>query len=225
MINFSNRVGVVAAHPDDELLGMGGTLKRLAATNTEIAVLFLSSGVGARAVLRESPESRKAAAFEALMTLGISDISFADFPDNQFGTVPKLSIIKCVEDFLQKNASTSVFTNSRKDLNEDHQITAEATLVACRPTPTSKVEGLYHFETLSSSEWNFGAGTFQPNLFVNIEETFSAKVQALGKYVAELEQFPHPRSIAAIDALASLRGSQVGLQKAEAFELGFHKNR
>ena len=155
MINFSNKVGVVAAHPDDELLGMGGTLKRLAATNTEIAVLFLSSGVGARAVLRESPESRKAAAFEALMTLGISDISFADFPDNQFGTVPKLSIIKCVEDFLQKNASTSVFTNSRKDLNEDHQITAEATLVACRPTPTSEVEGLYHFETLSSSEWNF----------------------------------------------------------------------
>jgi len=225
MFNSLNHVGVVAAHPDDELLGMGGTLKRLTAKNAKVAVLFLSSGVGARAVVRESPESRRAAATEALMTLGISDITFANFPDNKFGTVPKLSIIKCVEDFLQAKASISVFTNSSRDLNEDHRITAEATLVACRPTPASKVESLYHFETLSSSEWNFGTGPFQPNVFVNIEESFSTKVLALQKYVSELEQFPHPRSIVAVEALASLRGSQVGFQKAEAFELGFHKDR
>ena len=127
--------------------------------------------------------------------------------------------------FLQAKASISVFTNSSRDLNEDHRITAEATLVACRPTPASKVESLYHFETLSSSEWNFGTGPFQPNVFVNIEESFSTKVLALQKYVSELEQFPHPRSIVAVEALASLRGSQVGFQKAEAFELGFHKDR
>jgi N-acetylglucosamine malate deacetylase 1 len=221
MLHNCKRVAIVAAHPDDEVLGMGGTIRSLVNYGSIISVLFLSSGVGARKKERESAEARKSSAVRALSLLGVVDIQFKNFPDNEFDTVPRLHIAKVVEDFLARDHYDTVFTNSRNDLNVDHRMTAEAVLIASRPLPSSSIHRLFHFETLSSTEWNFGSEIFKPSLFVDTQDTFQDKLKSLDEYSAELESFPHPRSKKAIEALGLLRGSQSGYLKAEAFSIGF----
>jgi LmbE family N-acetylglucosaminyl deacetylase len=218
------KIAVVAAHPDDETLGMGAAIRQFTDLGHQVSVLFLSSGVGARNLERELESSRMSAARKALAILGVSDIQFSSFPDNQFDTVPMLEVVKVIELFLDEKQIMTVFTNNRYDLNVDHRITAEAALVACRPTPRSRIRNLVHFETLSSSEWNFGSQKFNQNLYIGASAGFGKKLLALQEYVAELEDFPHPRSLDAISALGTLRGSECGLPIAEAFQVAFMRN-
>lgn len=219
---------VVAAHPDDEVLGCGGTLARLADEGAEIAVSFLCDGItsrpGAAEVHREQIEVRRAAAARAAGILGVQHLSFGDFPDNRLDTVALLDVTRAIESTIAQYRPDTVFTHHAGDLNIDHRRVHEAVATACRPQAGHPVHSLLCFEVASSTEWRLPAGGahFAPNWFVDIEMTLSRKLAALEAYAGELRAWPHPRSPRAVEHLARWRGATVGTQAAEAFVLGRH---
>jgi LmbE family N-acetylglucosaminyl deacetylase len=221
LIKDLTNVGVVVAHPDDETLGMGGTIHKLTSAGVSVKVLIMSSGVSSRTSIKESADKRRGSARSALKVLGVDEIVFQDFPDNQFDTVSRLSLCKKIEEFIVEHSINTVFTNSRADLNVDHRRIAETTLVACRPKVHSSVRNLFHFEVLSSSEWNFGKRIFSPNFFVDITDSYDLKIEAMKKYEAEVEAYPEARSLESLAAQSVSRGTQVGVERAEAFEISF----
>ena len=215
---------VVAAHPDDEILGCGATVARLIQEGCTAYVLILGEGVTSRdesrnraARMTEIDNLRKES-IKANEFIGAEEIFFQDFPDNRFDAVPMLDIVKSVEQYKQKTRPDVIFTHFRQDLNIDHQITYRAVLTATRPLPGESVKALYTFETSSSTEWNFPL-SFAPNVYVNIENTLEAKLKAVSAYSSESREYPHPRSVKAIRNHAGRWGSTVGCKAAEAFEL------
>lgn len=216
---------VVAAHPDDEVLGCGATMARLAADGEAVHVLILGEGSTSRADRRDDGDADLVAALvgmteEAAARLGVTSVRHAGLPDNRFDSVDLLDIVKVVERAVDELGPTTVFTHHASDLNVDHRRTHEAVLTATRPLPGSTVAEVLAFEVLSSSEWTFGrTDRFEPTVFVDVTSTLEAKQAALEAYAAEMQPFPHPRSYDAVAALATLRGSTVGVAAAEAFEL------
>jgi len=221
MTILKGNVSVIAAHPDDEVIGMGGTLKKLINNGNLVSVLFLSDGVSSRNSIRETVESRKSSALKSLESLGCRDVEFLDFPDNKLDTIPMLDLCKKIELHLNARETEIVFTHYPYDLNIDHRLTCEATLVACRPNPTSLVKQLLFFETVSSTNWKFGDKSFSPNIYIDITNEINDKNLALKHYSIELNEFPSFRSLDGIGSLAKYRGASVGFEKAEAFELGY----
>ena len=221
MLLSNENVLVIAAHPDDETLGMGGTIHRLSLLGSRVRVVFLSDGVGAREEIRESLESRRTAAINALSLLNCSDVCFYDFPDNCMDTVPFIDIVKTIEKDIDLFNPTVLFTHFPHDLNIDHRTTSQACLVAARPKVNQKVKALLYFEVQSSTEWNFGASQFIPSLFVDITNSFESKMKALREYQVEIEDFPEARSYAGLEARSTVRGVTVGVSKAEAFQVAF----
>lgn len=219
------RVLVVAAHPDDDVLGCGGTIARLASQGAAISVVFLADGVGSRDEQPEGELDRRAAADRALDRLGVSGGTFAPFPDNALDTVPLLELCKAVSAFVADFSPDTVLTHSLSDLNIDHRLAAEATLVACRPEPQSPVDRVLHFEVPSATGWRPGGELFDPRYFVDISEQADAKLAALREYDVEMRAWPHARSYEAIDALMRWRGASVGVAAAEAFEIGLWRER
>jgi len=222
MMQNNKRVAVIAAHPDDEILGCGGTMSRFAAEGAEVFILILGQGIASRHAAG-SAISKKLTALrqcgrQAAARVKAKAIEFLDFPDNRFDTVPMLDIVKAVETFLNEVRPETVFTHNADDLNVDHQIVAQAVMTATRPLPESTVREVYAFEVSSSSEWNFGT-PFSPNVFIDISGHLDAKKKAMAEYVAEIREYPHPRSLKGIEALASYRGGQSGVFCAEAFSL------
>ena len=212
---------IIAAHPDDEVIGMGGSIKLFAENQNKIFVLFLSTGVGSRNFERQPAESRKESARLALKKLGCSEMYFGDFPDNQFDTVGVLSIAKFIEAHVDKFQPEIVFTNYYQDLNVDHRIASEATLVAVRPKPNTSVTNLYFYEVSSSTGWKFGSQAFKPSYYIDILNSNLSKQMALREYRVEMDEFPSARSVQAIEYLNRYRGGAVGFTIAEAFEIGF----
>lgn len=217
----NKKILVVAAHPDDEVIGMGGSIKLFTENQNEVFILFLSTGVGSRNIERQSAESRKESARSALKKLGCSEIYFGDFPDNQFDTVGILTIAKFIEAHVVKFQPEIVFTNYYEDLNVDHRIAAEATLIAVRPKPATSVTNLYFYEVYSSTGWKFGSQTFKPGYYIDILTSNLSKQMALREYKVEMDEFPSARSVQAIEYLNRYRGGTVGYAIAEAFEIGF----
>lgn len=218
---------VVAAHPDDEILGVGGTAARYAAAGDRVYALILGEGQTSRGVHREDIDKAVVAelhqnTIESAKAIGYQEVFFADFPDNRFDQVDLLDIVKVVERQIQDLQPQIVYTHYSGDLNIDHQYTARAVLTATRPIGAYCVEEVYAFETLSSSEWNFDYSTqsaFSPNVFVDISAYYTKKEQAMRCYVSELCQFPHPRSLEGMDVLSKTRGMAAGMERAEAFML------
>ena len=215
---------VVAAHPDDEILGVGGTVAKHVANGDTVYAIILGEGQTSRGDKREDisedivKELHKNT-MESAKAVGYKDVFFADFPDNRFDQVDLLDIVKEVEKKVQPEI---IYTHYSGDLNIDHQYTARAVLTATRPIGDYPVKEIYAFETLSSSEWNFdysGQPAFCPNVFVDITEYYQKKEDAMKCYVSELCQFPHPRSLEGMDVLAKTRGMTIGKQRAEAFML------
>tara|TARA_B100000686_G_C16594727_1_gene865334 strand:+ start:277 stop:963 length:687 start_codon:yes stop_codon:yes gene_type:complete len=225
MHKFKN-ILVVASHPDDEVLGCGGTLYNLKKKGAKISALFLSDGESSR----KHPKidrlilDRKKQAIKAGKILGIKKIVFGNFPDNSMDTVPILKIIQFIEKQIKIIKPDSVFTHFESDLNVDHQITSKAVITACRPIKNHSVKSILFFEILSSSEWNISQKnkSFKPNYFVDIKKSIKFKLQALKHYKREMRKWPHPRSIEGVKLLSKTRGSSVGLSNAEAFILGRH---
>jgi LmbE family N-acetylglucosaminyl deacetylase len=217
---------VIAAHPDDEVLGCGGTIARLTGEGNRVHIAILGEGItsrrrqrdktGRRAVAELSAVSRQAAKL-----LGAEKPIMYGLPDNRFDTVPLLDIAKLIEDTIEGVKPEIVYTHHGGDLNIDHAIVHRATLTATRPIPGSPVRDVYAYEVPSSTEWAFASlsPVFRPNVFSDISGTLERKIAALRLYETEIREFPHPRSSAAIDAIARRWGSVSGVEAAEAFEL------
>jgi LmbE family N-acetylglucosaminyl deacetylase len=217
---------VIAAHPDDEALGCGGTIARLALEGNDIYTLILGEGATSRDAFRdrtkrenEIAELRKQAE-NANKILGVKKVYTFDFPDNRFDTVPLLDIVKTIEKIKEDIKPDIVFTHHYGDLNIDHQLTFMAVMTAFRPTKDESVKEIYSFEIPSSTEWNAPSPLtyFMPDYFINISKFLEIKINALEEYEAELRDFPHPRSLKAVELNAKLWGVKVGFEAAEAFK-------
>jgi len=221
------KILVVAAHPDDEVLGCGGTLARLSREGHTIHTLILADGESSRITGKKASNSmllqdREEAAERATQILGCSSVEFCHLMDNRLDGIELLDIVKIVEKFIHRYSPESVFTHHAGDLNIDHRITHEAVITACRPQPGNSVKELLFFEIPSSTEWcpPDSHKVFTPTVFVDISTTLSEKLRALQAYEKEMRPFPHPRSIEAIEALARWRGAIIGVPAGEAFILG-----
>jgi LmbE family N-acetylglucosaminyl deacetylase len=216
-----NNILVVAAHPDDEILGCGGTIARLVAEGNQVFTLILGEGVTSRG--GDPCEQRKALdclreeAVKANAIIGVKDVFFFDFPDNKFDTVALLDIVKVVEKVKVQIAPDIIFTHYNNDLNIDHQFTYRAVITAARPINGETVKEIYSFNTFSSTEWGFPT-SFSPDVFFDIKETIQLKIKALEEYKSELRKPPHPRSLESIKLFSQACGAKTGLDFAEAFK-------
>ena len=218
---FYEKVLVVAAHPDDEVLGCGGTIIKHKQANDKVKIIFLADGISSRKVNTnfKEIELRRKHAISSSKIMGIDDIRFLDFPDNSLDSVQLLKIIKKVEEIVRQYKPTIIYTHHGGDLNIDHRIVHQAVMTACRPITESVCKKILCFEVLSSTEWsNQSIGyNFIPNTFIDISSQLKTKIKALKAYKKEIKKFPHPRSVKSVNSLAYLRGSEVGLEACEAF--------
>ena len=213
---------IIAAHPDDEVLGMGGTVLKLKKQNYNLNLLILSNGEDSRGKGNEKQiKKRKIQAERVSKLLRINKIFFEDFPDNEFDSVSLLSIVKKVEKKISETKPSIVYTHNPNDLNIDHRITFQSVLTACRPQPGFFVKKILAFETLSSTEWQLknAKNAFCPTEYVNIEKSIDKKIKILEIYKDELREFPHPRSEKGVRVLSEYRGMEVGYKNAEAFQV------
>ena len=225
---MTNSVAVVAAHPDDEVLGCGGTLARMASEGRAVHILLLADGETSRHPGADQSfdsaklAARQSAAEKAGKILGASSVQVLALPDNRMDSLVLLDVVKQIEAFIQHHKPSTVFTHHAGDVNIDHQVVHHAVVTACRPLPGHPVKELLFFEVPSSTEWRpaSSAEPFIPNWFIDISTTLAKKLQALEVYESELRAFPHPRSLKAVNALATWRGATAGVDAAEAFVLG-----
>jgi N-acetylglucosamine malate deacetylase 1 len=212
----------VAAHPDDETLGAGGTMARLAAMGHEVWICILTEGVTAR---HHHVERQKECAIRAADILGAAKVVFCELPDQRLDALPLLDVIAPIGKCIGELRPEVVFTHFGHDVNQDHRTVFQATLVAARPVEGTSVQRLLCYETASSTEWAppFPGSVFSPSVFVEISSTLSTKLDAMRSYEAthagELRPYPHPRSYEAIEAYARRHGAVAGVHAAEPFML------
>ncbi len=218
---------VVAAHPDDEALGCGGTIALLASQGTAVHIVFMTDGVSARSTKElttadvAAASARRRNAERAAAMLGAASVRFGQFPDNRMDRVDLLDVTKFIEGFVAEHRPDLVLTHHAGDLNVDHRVVQQAVMTACRPQPGQSVTTILFFEVVSSTEWQAGPGSrFSPNWFVDIASHLEAKRRALREYATEMRPWPHSRSFEAVEHLARWRGASVGVEAAEAFEVG-----
>lgn len=218
---------IVAAHPDDEVLGCGGTIARFASEGAMIHVIFLADGVSARTKHDGMDEqialiARQKAANAASQVLGVQSVIFGNFADNRMDAVHLLEIIQFVEKQVSHYKPEMILTHHAGDLNVDHRLVHQAVVTASRPQPGQCVKTLLFFEVPSSTEWQTPASSlvFAPNWFIDISHYLAIRSKALAVYATEMRDWPHSRSHHAMDCLARWRGATVGVEAAEAFMLG-----
>lgn len=221
------KILVVAAHPDDEVLGCGGTMAKLSSEGHTVHVIIGAEGLTSRqtsrdkAALENEFDELYEAAKKANSILGVKSLEFLGFPDNRMDSLELLDIVKKIEEKLANFPADEVYTHFPSDLNIDHRMLSEAVLTATRPLPGQHVKKVFFFEVPSSTDWKFGFshGYFSPNRFVNIEKFLTTKIKALNEYVGEMRVYPHSRSLENLENLAKFRGATVGYHAAEAFIL------
>ncbi len=215
---------VVIAHPDDEVLGGGGTLRKLANEGHDIYTCVLCATADARHD-RPSLKAFNKEVEKAHQTIGIKDTFNYEFKNIQFNVIPHLEVVQAIESALLKFKPEWIFTHHPGDLNIDHRVCYEATMAAVRlpqrmstDLPPTLIKKIFLMEVLSSTDWTTALEpAFRPTCYVDIKDTFDQKMQALHCYANALKPFPHPRSEQNIEAHARLRGSEVGFHMAEAF--------
>ena len=217
------KVLVIAAHPDDEVYGMGGTIAKLSAEGHDVSVLIMTDGCTAQ--YRDHPnlesiivrKQREASAANTI--LGVREVFFGKLPDMRLDMVPHIEINQVIEQIVEQIQPNTVFTHFYGDVNLDHQIVYQSTLVALRPMPNQVVKTLYCYEVPSSTEWSpeSTCSSFLPNTMVDISNYVVKKEQALLSYGTELREYPHPRSARYIAEMDHARGLRWGLGSSEAF--------
>ena len=220
---------VVVAHPDDEVLGPGGTMYSLARNyGCEIRAVILGEGITSRSDSRDVEHWEKELAThrsnieEARKKIGYQSVGIYNFPDNRFDSVALLDIIKVVEEEKRNFQPQVIFTHHGGDVNIDHQRTFEAVITACRPMEHEAVRTIITFETMSGTEWRASSDPrqFTPNMFLEIQESnLEAKSNAMEAYEFEKRTYPHPRSPEALRIRAQMWGVANGLKLAEAFQI------
>ena len=215
-----NRVLVVAAHPDDEVLGCGATIAKHAAGGDQVHVLILAEGVTSREPSRSRRNSRSGlaalsvAARRASKLLGVKSVEFCNFPDNRMDSMPLLEVVKVIEQRIAKLRPEIVYTHHCGDVNQDHEVVSEAVGVACRAQPGHPVRALLFFETPSSTEWQINSRkAFIPDWFNDVSMQVGLKMDALRAYESELRSWPHPRSLRSVEHLARWRGATDGCHR------------
>lgn len=219
------RALIIAAHPDDEILGCGGLISKYQALGVIFKILFIGEGSTCRFEEPKSNEAlmeikkRNSSAIRSLKSLGIVDVEFNNLPCGRLDQVPIISINKIIEKAISSFLPDTVITHSPYDANNDHKIVFNATIMATRPGVQNVVNKVMSYEVLSSSEWAY-VQTFTPNYFEELtEKDVESKWQALSYYETEIKNYPFPRSRDGVRALAMIRGMQSGVQFAEAFHL------
>jgi LmbE family N-acetylglucosaminyl deacetylase len=220
------KILVIAAHPDDEVLGCGGTIARFSAEGASVSILILANGLTSRADFDASRQLdllrvHHDRARRAGEILGAKEVNLAGFPDQKMDTIPLLEVTQAIEREITRVQPHMVFTHHPGDLNMDHAITHRATLTATRPMPKTHISRVLCFEIPSSTEWAFQVfrPTFQPQVFYDISNSLDRKIAAMEIYESEVCEAPHPRSSEALRSLAAVRGASIGLHSAEAFQL------
>lgn len=219
---MTKKILIVAAHPDDEVLGCFATVAKMIKQGCEAYTLVLSGGKTSRGQVDLSEiQDLKNEMQKANDIIGIKKVFQADFPDNAFDSVPLLQIVKEIEKVKEEIKPEIIFTHHTGDLNIDHQITHKAVLTATRPMQNECVKTIYSMEIPSSTEWNSfsSQSAFIPNVFFEVEDTIDLKIEAMAKYQSELREYPHPRSLKHLKELAKVNGTKVGLSYSENFML------
>jgi len=218
------RLLIVAAHPDDEILGCGGTIAKMIEDGHEAFTLILGEGITSRDNQRNRKNREndinelKNQTNKSNEIIGIKKVFSYNFQDNRFDTSSLLNIVKIIEKIKNKVKPNIIFTHYYNDLNIDHKITYNAVITATRPLNEETVKEIYAFEILSSTEWNYPLN-FSPNVFFDISSTIHKKIKAMSCYKSEIRKFPHPRSLENIKLNAKMWGIKVGLEYVEAFQL------
>lgn len=214
---------IIAPHCDDEVLGCGGTMAKLAANGHKVFVAIVTNGhLGAPELFsKEGTQKVRAEALEAHKLLGVAETFFMDFPAPRLDTVPAYQLSIKISELVKANEIDVMYIPHRGDIHKDHRIAYEAALVAGRPINNSTVKKILAYETLSETEWAapFGDDAFIPTVFENIEPYINAKLDAFKCFATQIKQFPHSRSLHTIEALSNVRGATVGVRHAEAFML------
>ena len=226
---------IIAAHPDDEILGMGGTIAKHASQHDNVTIVYMATGITARRdPLESEPEIKNIPekiqekwqqeikklqqdAKKSAKLLKVKNVKFFDFPDNEMDGIHLLKVVKVIEKEIESVKPDVIYTNHYSDLNVDHKVVYNATLAACRPS-SFPVKEIISFEVLSSTEWSYPYN-FNPNYFINIEKYLEKKIKAMELFTSEIRKFPHPRSSKNIKYVAGRWGSVSGFKAAEAFEL------
>ena len=217
---------IVVAHPDDDILGCGGTLRKLSRLKKDIRVIFIAEGSSCRfknykkfkKKINETINQRQKYAKKALLDLGLNNSCFYNLVCGKLNKYPIIEIAKIIEDEITKFKPEVLITHSNYDVNLDHRTVYQACLQSTRPTNQNKIKALLSFEVLSSTEWKYNK-IFEPNLFINIEKEIKFKIKAMKRYKTEMNNFPHPRSVTGINTLAKYRGIQSQNKFAEAFKI------
>lgn len=211
---------VIAPHPDDEILGAGASIAKYIAEGHKVYVCIATKGClplfSDENVKKIREEVNRCHAF-----LGIEETHFLDFPAAMLEEVPRHEINDKLYQIVDKLKPDIVFIPHHGDMQKDHQMIAEAAMVALRPKYNHKVKAIYSYETLSETEWNIphAGNTFIPNVYVDVSNFIEKKIEAMRQYASQLSDFPNPRSLEAIEALAKYRGSTINVKAAEAFAL------
>ena len=223
--NERRRVLVIAAHPDDEVLGCGGSIAKHINVDDEVSTVIMAEGITSRDDQREE-KSREAAlnrlkdvALKANNSIGVQHLTFLGLPDNRMDEIALLDIVKPLERIIKEYSPDIVYTHHVGDLNIDHRITHQAVITSLRPIPQANKSIILTFEVPSSTEWQTidSSSPFTPNMYVDINTELTQKLSALKIYESEMREWPHARSIRGIEALARWRGCSAGLEAAEAF--------
>lgn len=219
------KVLVIAAHPDDEVLGVGGTIAKLASQSVECHLLIVTDGSSSQYRdsdhLHEIIEAKKKETQACADSLGFKSIHYGGLPDMKLDKTPHIVINQVIEKVIDEVQPDTVFTHFWGDVNRDHQEVYKSTLVVVRPVMGQMVKELYCYRVPSSTEWtpNKADTMFMPNYFVDIEKFAEQKYKAFACYSTELREYPHPRSVQYLSETDKAAGLRVGLMAAEEFVL------
>ncbi len=209
---------IIAPHPDDEILGCGGIIKKFTDNGLNVSILIMTRGKK-EIYPNERIENVRKEAKNAHKLLGVENTVFLDFPAPDLDTIAISELSVAIANEINKFKPDTIFIPHRGDIHHDHKAVFTASLVAARPVNQYFVKRIYSYETLSETEWAapYGDDTFIPDYFVNISDGFLFKLKAMNCFKSQIREFPNPRSLKAIESLAQLRGSTVGFNYAEAF--------
>ena len=221
MLNSKN-VLVIAAHPDDEVLGVGGTIPLIRKSGGEVTVLIVTDGSSTQYADDTKIHIHKKACMEqANEALGSTRVIQWDYPDMRLDGISHVDLNQSFEKLISEHQFDTVFVHHYGDINLDHRLIYESVLVATRPQPGQYVRNIFSYQVNSSTEWGARrqGSMFEPNYYVDITDTIETKLAAFRLYTDEIREHPHPRSEQALRDRAAVYGSEVGCNYAEAFRL------
>ena len=217
---------IVAAHPDDEILGCGGTIAKYIKQGAKVKTIILTKGISSRHEkitnkVKNLQSKLHKSSLLANRAIGVKEISYYDLSDNEFDNKSLLSLVKLLENEIKKFKPNKIFTHFINDLNIDHQYTAKAVITAARPEYQNSVSEIIFFEVNSSTDYQINSNgmQFEPNFFVDISKTLKNKKNALNFYKSEMKKYPHSRSVKAIIDKNITIGYSFGLLACEAFQI------